>query len=225
MEDIFRFKQFEIRQNDSAMKVGTDGVLLGAWADVGGVTTALDIGTGTGLIALMLAQRGVRQVTAVEIDHAAADEAKANVASSPWPDVVEVIESDFLSLEPPHLYGLIVTNPPFFSETLLSPDLRRAAARSATTLPLDKLMAHASQWLAPEGRMAIVLPCNRVDELTYAAALNRLHISRLCMVAHHEGKAPRRTLAELSPAPQPTVRTSLFIQSQQYTELTNEFYL
>ncbi len=225
MEGIFRFKQFEIRQNNSAMKVGTDGVLLGAWADVGGVTTALDIGTGTGLIALMLAQRGVKRVTAVEIDHAAADEAKANVAASPWPDAVEIIESDFLTLESPRLYDLIITNPPFFSETLLSPDPRRAAARSATTLPLDKLMAHASQWLAPDGRMAIVLPCNRVDELTYAAALNRLHISRLCMVAHHEGKAPRRTLAELSPAPQPTVRTSLFIQSQQYTELTNEFYL
>lgn len=207
------------------MKVGTDGVLLGAWANVDGVTTALDIGTGTGLIALMLAQRGVSHVTAVEIDHAAADEAKANVAASPWPDAVEVIESNFLTLESSRLYDLIITNPPFFSETLLSPDPRRAVARSATTLPLDKLMAHASQCLAPKGRMAIVLPSNRVDELTYAAALNHLHISRLCMVAHHERKAPRRTLAELSHIPQPMIRTSLFIQSQQYTELTNEFYL
>lgn len=225
MEGIFKFKQFEIRQSNSAMKVGTDGVLLGAWVDVGDVTTALDIGTGTGLIALMLAQRGVSRITAVEIDHAAADEAKANVAASPWPDAVEVIESDFLALESPSLYDLIVTNPPFFSETIHSPDPRRAAARSASTLPLDKLIARASQWLAPEGRMAIVLPYNRVDEITYAAALNHLHISRLCMVAHHEDKAPRRVLAELSPVPKATVRTSLFIQSQQYTELTNEFYL
>lgn len=207
------------------MKVGTDGVLLGAWAPVDGVTHALDIGSGTGLIALMLAQRGVKHITGVEIEPAAAEEALNNVARSPWPDSISIVNADFRLFNPGRTYDLIVSNPPFFEETLNSPDPRRAAARSQSALPLDDMIEHAAHLLSPSGRMALILPYSQRERLIYTATVNHLYISREVAVAHHAGKAPKRLIALLSRTLTPALKSSLYIQSSEYTNLTRDFYL
>ena len=118
-EPVFRFKQFEVRDCVGAMKVGTDGVLVGAGGPGAGIERAVDAGTGTGLIALMLAQRGVRRITAVEVNEQAAAEALSNVHSSPWSSCIEIMNADISLLDIRELKPqLIVSNPPFFNETL-----------------------------------------------------------------------------------------------------------
>lgn len=207
------------------MKVGTDGVLLGAWVPVDGVSTALDIGTGTGLIALMLAQRGVSDITALEIDSASAAEASLNIRRSIWSHQVKVINDDFLDFYPQHRYDLIVSNPPFFDESLLSPDPRRAMARSDSSLPLDRLIEHAADLLTDCGKLALILPYIRRDVLTYSAAMHYLHINIEVAVSHCEGKPARRVMALLSKQLAPTIKQSLYISSPEFSQLTKDFYL
>lgn len=221
----FRFKQFAVSQDAAAMKVGTDGVLLGAWTPVDGATHALDVGSGTGLIALMLAQRGVKRITGVEIDPAAAEEARRNVARSPWPDSISIINTDFRQFTPGVTYDLIVSNPPFFEEALNSPDPRRAAARSQSALPLDDLIEHGAHLLSPDGSMALILPYSQRERVIYTATVNHLYLTEEVAVAHHSSKAPKRLIALLSKKLNPTVKSSLYIQSPEYIHLTKDFYL
>lgn len=207
------------------MKVGTDGVLLGAWAPTDGASRALDIGTGTGLIAIMLAQRGIPHITAVEIDPDACAEAIANVKHSPWSDKVRIVNADFLTYNPQQAYDLIVSNPPYFDETLESPDLRRAMARSQSSLPLDSLIARAASMLSAGGKMALILPYSQVNRLTYAAAINHLNVNHIIEVAHHQGRAPKRFMTLISRNVTSTYHQSLYIQSSEYSTLTKDFYL
>ncbi len=232
-ETTFRFKRFEVTNQKSAMKVGTDGVLLGAWVNAEGCATAIDIGCGTGLIALMLAQKGVSDVTGIEVDETSADEARLNVASSPWPGNVRIVTADFNRWwrDNGTKADLIVSNPPFFNEALQSPDARRASARHEESLPLGGLIEAIAHLLNPEGRAAIVLPASREGELNMLAASSRLFIGRLTRVATTPAKQPKRILAELRHAPCPTAIDSLTIHdgaggySDSYRRLTAEFYM
>lgn len=134
----FKFKQFTIFHDKCAMKVGTDGVLLGAWAPADKAKRILDVGTGTGLIALQLAQRNPHaRITAIEIDAAAAGQATENVSHSPWADRVEVICHDFRDYQPENRFDLIVSNPPYFIDALKCPDEQRCTARHAGNLNYD----------------------------------------------------------------------------------------
>ncbi len=207
------------------MKVGTDGVLIGAWVPVDGVSSALDIGTGTGLIALMLAQRGVEDVTALEIDTASAAEASLNIRRSPWSKNVSVINADFLDFHPTQRYDLIVSNPPFFEEKLISPDPRRAAARSESSLPIDRLIAHAAGMLSDHGKLALILPYSRRDAIIYSAVMHQLYINVEVTVAHSKGKDPRRVMVLMSKKLTPIIKQSLYIESNDFIELTKDFYL
>ena len=157
--DSFRFRQFELRQDRCAMKVGTDGTLLGAWALMPGEASGrvLDIGTGTGLIALMMAQRYPEaEVTAIDIDAGAVSQARENVAASPFARRVTVMEMALQQMgetspvadQPSSRYDAIVCNPPFFVNSLVCPDARRTAARHASSLPLTDLAAAASVLLS-----------------------------------------------------------------------------
>ena len=236
-DGYFRFKQFALSNRRSAMKVGTDGVLLGAWVDVDGARRILDVGAGTGLIALMMAQRSPSaRVTAVEIDPEAAAEARGNVAASPWADRVEVVEGDFLSMAASMTPGfdLIVSNPPFFKETLRAPAAARAAARhDAGSLPLDRLIDIAARMLSPMGRLAVIAPANRADELDYIATLARLSLLRLTRVFTAPGKPCKRCLWEWTRVGEgvtPVVDTMTLraydgSPSQAYASLTADFYL
>jgi tRNA1Val (adenine37-N6)-methyltransferase len=135
----FHFKQFSIRQDRSAFKVGTDGVLLGAWTDVAGVETVLDVGTGTGLLALMLAQRSAARITAIEIDGPSSDQARENTAASPWHNRISIMNTSLQDFRPEGRFDLVISNPPFFQDSLRPPDNDRAISRHDALLTLKEL--------------------------------------------------------------------------------------
>ncbi len=229
-ESVFRFKRFEVKNELSAMKVGTDGVLLGAVCPVDGYVNALDVGTGTGLIALMLAQRSRSlHIAAVEIDPDAASEARMNVAASPWHDRITVVEGDFctmLSEGFAERYDIVVSNPPYFATTLKSPDVSRAMARHETGLSYDTLVASASDLLTPHGVLVFISPADREDDITMSVALRGLHISRLISVYTKSGaKAPSRLIWIISMHSGVMCREAVYIGSPEYCELTSDFYL
>ena len=134
----FQFKRFTVYHDRCAMKVGTDGVLLGAWTDVSSSQQILDIGTGTGLIALMLAQRNVTaHITAIDIDEEAIEQAQGNIAASPWKNRIEVMKQDFCQYSANRLFDTIVSNPPYFNQSLKGPDSQRNTARHTDSLELQ----------------------------------------------------------------------------------------
>jgi tRNA1Val (adenine37-N6)-methyltransferase len=160
---FFEFKQFRINQENCAMKVGTDGVLLGAWTPIPPTAThILDIGTGSGLLALMVAQRthSHAHIDAVEIDPTAAQQAKENFMMSPWTQQLHVIHSDFQSFEKNTLqkYDVILSNPPYFRNSLQTPNTERTMARHSSTLSLDDLVAGVTRLLQPWGTFSVILP-------------------------------------------------------------------
>lgn len=232
-ESTFRFKQFALSNERSAMKIGTDGVLLGGWCTVDQASRVLDAGCGTGLIALMVAQRNASaHITGIDISDDAVDEARLNIANSPFADRVTARCGDFLQITGGNSYDLIVSNPPFFTETLRSPDAARATARHADSLPAGELIAKSARLLSPRGILALVLPAQKDDDVEWYAALNRLYPIRKCAVYTKPGKPHSRTLWELSPAQLSLCDdSSLFIHdstgaySPEYVSLLKDFYL
>lgn len=224
---MFRFKQFCVRHDRCGMKVGTDGVLLGAWAGVGGAETALDIGTGTGLIALMLAQRnaGVR-VLGIDIDGDAVAQATENVAESPWPDRIDIWQADFCQdcLQGVQ-FDLIVSNPPFFQEDTACPDFRRDQARRSSSLPMPILIGKAAELLSERGRLSLIVPATAHAEVIGEAAANRLYLCRRTDIKTTPRKLPRRTLLEFSRSMVSCEHSVLALNSEAYQVLTGDFYL
>ena len=229
---IFRFKQFDLLNDKTAMKVGTDGVLLGAWCDVSGAKRVLDVGTGCGLIALMVAQRNAdAAVTAIDIDQDAADEARINIANSPWSDRVEaqcVDFNDFAAQEP---YDLIVSNPPFFTENVMAPDRSRNLARHSVSLTMEQLIGRSKSMLADGGTLAFVSPVEQEMSVRRCIVKASMSIKRLARVLPVEDTAPKRLMWELVKSPAETVDEQITIRladasyTQQYINLTREFYL
>lgn len=218
------------------MKVGTDGVLAGAWAPVpSGSRTLLDVGTGTGLIALMLAQRvaGAR-VDALDIDHEACLQARANVAASPWPGRITVVEDSVqhFAAATTRRYDAIVANPPFFIGSLASPDARRTLARHAGQLPFAHLVRAAAQLLLPHGVFTVIVPSEALSLMEAEASLAGLFLWRHCAVKTVGRKPPRRHLLAFvrrRPAALDecvaTLSTPSGERSAWYAALTSAFYL
>ncbi len=226
-ENTFEFKQFAIYQKRSAMKVGTDGVLVGAWAPVDGARRVLDVGAGTGLISLMIAQRAPEaHVVGVEIDMAASEEAHINVLASPWADRVAIMCADVMDVR--EILGeqdLIISNPPFFTTGLAAPDCRRNAARHEGTLTIETLVQLAAWLLAPDGRMAFIAPADREADIDTMVTMARLCVERLTTVITAPGKPPRRQLWLVGRRPVMTRRDSLLIGSPAYQDLVAPFYI
>lgn len=165
------------------MKVGTDGVLLGAWAHVEGARRILDVGTGCGVIALQMAQRAPEaHIVAVEIDSEAAQQAADNVAASPWADRIDVVCADFAQFAADEPFDLIVSNPPYFVNSLQNPDALRSMARHSHSLPYDVLFHRVAELLAPSGRFTLIAPAELLREVTYAADDHGLDLERLTHV-------------------------------------------
>lgn len=237
--EIFRFKRFTIRQHGCAMKVGTDGTLLGAWCRIlPEDRLALDIGTGTGLIAIMLAQRSSSQclIHAVECDAASAERAKENVSLSPWPESISVIHDTIQNYAArPELHGLfdnIVSNPPYFSESLLPPDSRRSAARHTVGLSHTDLLRCADILMSPDGRFSVVIPETEADGIILAAARLGMHPSRQTLVRTTPDGIVKRRLMEFSRTASECLCQELTIEttrrgmfSEAYRQLTRDFYL
>ena len=228
-----RFKQFAVRQDRCPRKVGADGVLLGAWAEVRpGDRRMLDVGTGTGLIALMLAQRSAARITAVDVDAECATQAAENFAASPWADRLDAVAVAVQRYDPVERFDLIVSNPPYYVDSLLSPDEGRNTARHAAGLPFGELAAAVVRLLAPGGRFALVLPPVEMQRFR-SAALGRLYPVRWTEVYSTPRRGVRRILAEFCTTPVPPPEPSRLVielgGSDSYTEdyrrLTGDFYL
>lgn len=230
----FRFKQFTVRHERCAMKVGTDGVLLGAWVTIpAAVARILDIGTGTGLIALMAAQRApVAAVDAVEIEREAASQASENAAESPWRDRVTVHAVAVQRFEPEYRYGVIVSNPPYFSRSLKNESLKKSIARHNDALPLCDLAASVSRLLEDDGIFAAILPYEEAAVFIAEAAGHGLYLHRRLDVRGRRGKPVKRVLMEFRRQPalrlvsdQMHLENEDGTRSKAYGELTAEFYL
>ena len=197
-KNSFQFKQFTINQDRCAMKVGTDGTLLGAWANAPvEPCRILDIGTGTGLVALMMAQRYPQsQVIGIDIDRDAAIQAQENVDASPFSDRVKIINADAVKIEDKEGFDAIVCNPPYFVDSLTCPQDQRTLARHTITLTYEQLMRTAYKLLKNDGMFSIVVPTENNDVIESAAALAGFMISRICMIKTTPNKLPKRQLIE-----------------------------
>ena len=223
------------------MKVGTDGVLLGAWCPVDSRASSfkvLDVGTGSGLIALMLAQRiQGAQITAIDIDARAVEQAKYNFSVSPWADRLDCHQQALQELEGEGLYDLIVSNPPYFQDSLKSPDTQRAMARHTDTLSYDELLKHSARLLTTKGILALVLPIEAEQQIITIAQAHKLYPTYITHVYPKPGKAAKRLLIALQAYPHPlpkgkgekrdelTLESETAPRSEAYKELTKEFYL
>lgn len=230
----FRFKQFTIWHDRCAMKVGTDGVLLGAWANVGGAKRLLDIGTGSGLIALMLAQRNPEaHITAIDIDENAVSQAEENINRSPFAKRIQCYK---MSLQD-HVnnrdknYDHIISNPPFFINSLKSTDRHRTIARHADTLSTDHLLKCTSRMLSLNGKLSIIYPYENKMRLIERMSLYAFHPTRITNIYPTPKSRPKRILIELSKTAKSIIENELVIEeerhnySQAFRELVSEFYL
>uniref|UniRef100_A0AB33IQP3 tRNA1(Val) (adenine(37)-N6)-methyltransferase n=1 Tax=Prevotella sp. GTC17253 TaxID=3236793 RepID=A0AB33IQP3_9BACT len=229
--ESFTFKQFVVRQERCAMKVGTDGVLLGAWG-IGG-KRILDIGTGTGLIALMMAQRFPESmVDGVEIDTEAYLQALDNIGASPFSTQINLYNVSLQKYQAECKYDAIVSNPPFFINALKAPDSSRSMARHADTLTYEDLFYHARRLLAEDGKFSVIIPVENVGQFLSISSLSGFYVSREVLIKTVQRKAPKRCLLEFVLHQPESVEKALVTladeggeRSEWYEHLTKDFYL
>lgn len=234
----FRFKKFTVVNDRSAMKVNTDGVLLGAMAPLpeGPSPEILDIGTGTGTIALMLAQRlsdagsDTYHITGIDIDEPSVAEAAANCANSLWADHLTVVRQPLQAFVPEAPVDLMVSNPPYYDDSLRNPDERKADARHTASLSFREILQFASEHLSESGRLALVLPSEVEKELLRCARSWSIHPAEIIRICTTARKAPKRIIvifsrqrAELSE--REFVMMSEGRYTSQYTALLDCFYI
>jgi len=228
----FEFKQFRIEQQKAAMKVGTDGVLLGAWAPIDNAGRILDIGTGTGLIALMLAQRSNAWIDAVEIDEMACEEAKFNFEQSAWSNRLHICHSDFLFFADSlcESYDLIVSNPPFFINSLKTNNAALTVARHNDLLSFNQLISGAQKLLSEAGRLCVIIPFTSCVEFRETARLAGFCLRRQTSIIPKSGRDPKRVLLEFTIQPGYPVEDELTVldengfYTENYKTLTAPFY-
>ncbi|TNE43580.1 MAG: methyltransferase domain-containing protein [Deltaproteobacteria bacterium] len=233
-QPYFTFQRFRVRHDRCAMKVGTDGVLLGAWVDASQASKVLDVGTGSGLIALMLAQRFPAEITAIDVDPPSVEQANENVTESPWKEQIEVqgiALADF-ALQTQETFDHIVSNPPYFTRSLEAPDPRRHRARHNDTLTPQDLLAYSETLLQSQGLLSVIYPVEEADALVQLAIERGWFVARKCEVAPKPGKPVRRVLLTLSRAPTEEERSHMTLEtherhvhSPEYADLTRDFYL
>jgi tRNA1Val (adenine37-N6)-methyltransferase len=198
----FRFLRFTVRQDRCAMKVGTDSLVFGAWVGIGDALRILDIGTGTGVLALIAAQRAPQaEVHAVEIDDAAAQQAAENAAASPWAGRIRVHRMDIRRMRSDAPFDLILCNPPYYSGSSPSIGSRARLARHGADLTFPELLSAVEGLLAPEGRFAVIIPADREAELLARARGHALFPRRRCLLSYVAHRPPKRVMLELARQP------------------------
>lgn len=233
---MFEFKQFRIVQDKCAMKVGTDGVLLGAWTPIdNSPQSILDIGAGTGLLSLMMAQRtDAEQIDAVEIDALAHEQAVDNFENSPWADRLFCYHAgleDFAN-QIDHSYDLIISNPPFFSENYYSLEKTRDQARFQDSLPFDLLIEAVEFFLSENGIFSVIVPFKEEQKIMYLAAEFDIHPFKVTRVKGHKDAIVKRSLIAFSrkrieqiPLDELIIEIQRHHYTPEYKELTKDFYL
>jgi tRNA1Val (adenine37-N6)-methyltransferase len=234
MSKPFQFKEFTIHQDKTAMKVGTDGVLLGAWAALHNPFAILDIGTGTGLIALMLAQRSdAEMIDAIEIDNSAFEQAVGNFEESVWNDRLFCYHASLgeFADEIEEKYDMIVSNPPFYTDNFESTDEQRNKARFTSSLSFEQLLENVSKLLSSEGLFSLIIPFKEEEKVLRLAAENKLYPNRICRVRGNESSELKRSLLEFSFQEKSPIINELTIEldrhvyTDDFTSLVKDFYL
>lgn len=233
---MFHFKQFSVEQNRCAMKIGTDGVLLAAWAPLdNNPVSILDVGTGTGVIALILAQRSAaQQIDALEIDEYAYEQAVNNFENSPWSDRLFCFHAalDEFVEDPEDEYDLIVSNPPFYTEDYLSGNEQRDLARFSESLPFIDLIEAAHLLLSDNGIFSVIIPFKEEERFLALANEYELFPFKITRVKGTPTSDVKRSLLAFSryrkdniPIDELIIETARHIYTPKYIELTKEFYL
>lgn len=233
-EKPFHFKHFSMMHSHSTMRIGTDAVLLGRWVEVGPADTVLDVGTGCGIIAMMLAQRGVAHVDAVELDADSANEAALNFKVSQWRDKMCVYNADIKSFDNGTRYDLIVSNPPYFVNSSKCDEDRRSMARhSGMTLSFEDLLSAAKRLLKEDGRLSVVLPQREETNFIREASRFGFCLQRKLDIIPVEGQPYNRVNLEFvrDRAKMDCVKESFVIHyadgtfTDEYNTFLNDFYL
>ncbi len=230
--DGFQFKQFFIAHDKCAMRVNTDGILLGAWADISQCQHILDIGTGTGLVAIMLAQRTRKSchITALELEKNAFQQAVENVQRCAWQERISVLQGDLLQVEFTQKFDLIVSNPPYFFDSLATRNEARDLARTAVTSHIDWLI-QAKNWLSVTGKISFILPVEAGEKLIQESITSGLFCVEVCNIITKEGQMPKRMIVTFAQGGQErkALELTVYNRENQYTEefvnLTKDFYL
>ncbi len=231
--NYFSFKQFTIYQDKSAFKVGTDGVLLGASADVKGVKRILDIGSGTGLIAIMLAQRCDAEIVAIEPDHESYIQACDNVSLCKWSSRIKVENTDLQQYYPgKEKFDLIVSNPPYFSDSLKNPDTRKSSSRHNDSLTSAEILEGVSRLLNEEGRLQLIMPYVEGNIFIASAHKFGLYCNNILKIKPLPAAEIRRLILTFSRHQIIPSEKFLTIEhcrrhefTEEYINLTKEFYL
>lgn len=231
--DYFSFKQFKIYQDKCAFKVGTDGVLLGASAEVAGAGRILDIGTGTGLIALMVAQRSNAEIVAIEPDKSSYDQASSNVEKSRWKSRIKVENCSLQDYDPgSEKFDLIITNPPYFSDSLKNPDLIKAFTRHNFALKNEELLEGVERLLSENGRLQVIMPYAEGNIFIAEAAVHGLYCQSIIKIKPLPTCEIRRSILTFSRKKQKVAERFLTIEhgkrhefTDEYKNLTKDFYL
>jgi tRNA1Val (adenine37-N6)-methyltransferase len=231
--NYFSFKQFTIYQDKSAFKVGTDGVLLGASADIDGIRTILDVGTGTGLIAIMLAQRCNAAIIAIEPDDDSFIQSCENVNSCKWHNRIKVEHTRFQDFNPEQVqFDLILINPPYFNNSIKNPDPRKSAARHNDYMTSDDILSSTSRLLKEDGRLQLIMPY--VEGNIFIAEANKygFYCNRILKIKPTHTSEIRRLILTFNRFQEKTMESFLTIEhgkrrefTEEYINLTKDFYL
>ena len=232
---MFHFKEFSIIQEVSSMKVGTDSVILGAWTPAYEPQRILDIGAGTGILSLMMAQTfPTASIHSIEIDPETAEECKQNITLSPWKERISVFQMDIRNFSPSSTnnYDLILSNPPFFSENTYSPNRKRSLARANDFLPFAQLLSCVSRLLSPQGTFSVVIPYKEEASFLQEALHFSLYPYKKLYLKGTYSSPIKRSFLLLSRQQVTQILTKLLIvekerhqYTEEYQELTKNFYL
>ena len=230
----FVFKEFEIKQDKCAMKVGTDAVLIGAWAVANNAETILDIGTGTGILALMMAQKSQAKIWAIDIDSAAVEQAQENSNNSKWSNRIIIEHTSIQSFTKNNTtkFDLIITNPPYFTDAFKAKELSRNYARHTDELPLETLINCVIQLMKMESVFYIILPFTEAQTFKNTAKLNGLFLQECVRIKTKIDKEPKRLLMKYSLQNKLLTETEIVIENderhsytKEYINLTRDYYL
>jgi tRNA1Val (adenine37-N6)-methyltransferase len=225
----FRFRQFTIHQEKTAMKVCTDACLFGAWitSEISNekIESVLDIGAGTGLLSLMIAQGSDARIDAVEIDDNAYSQAVENFAASPWKERLKAHHCAIQQYDPGYKYDLIVSNPPFYEQSLWSPDNKKNLAMHSTHLDAAELFASIKRLLAHGGRIAILIPYGRVDAIEKIIKESSLYIEKKVAVKQTEKHSPFRCMYMLRDVFSGFDERKITVKDEEFNALLKSYYL